>query len=138
MAARTPQETQAVSAKALGYLARREHSAHELKIKLKNHHLSPEAIDDAIASLQARGLQCDLRYSAMIIRHRSSKGYGPGWISAALKAHGISAYTVQKAFEDESVNFDEVKTTWATKLKAQGKTKSQIYLALHRRGFYDI
>jgi regulatory protein len=76
--------------KALALLARREHSARELKSKLARRGLDADASAAAVSRLQSKDYQSDARFGEMLVRSRIAQGYGPRWITAELKTHGIS------------------------------------------------
>ena len=90
--ARRREEKNSVSAydKALTLLARREHSARELKSKLARKGLDAAESASALADLQAKDFQNDARFGEMLVRSRIAQGYGPRWIIAELKTHGIA------------------------------------------------
>ena len=75
--------------KALSLLARREHSARELKSKLEQRGLDAEESATALAELQAKNYQNDERFGEMLVRSRLEGGYGARWILAELRQHGI-------------------------------------------------
>lgn len=76
--------------KALGLLVRREHSARELKSKLARKGLDADESAKALADLQGKNYQSDARFGEMLVRTRIAGGYGPRWIVAELKTHGIA------------------------------------------------
>lgn len=76
-------------AKALGLLARREHSAHELRRKLIDKGHSAADVDTAISALVRDKLLSDGRFTEMYIHARTARGYGPLHITAALRERGI-------------------------------------------------
>ena len=83
--------------KALGLLARREHSRAELKTKLaRGGHAADEA-EAAIASLGSGALQSDARFAAALARSRAGQGYGPRRIVAELKSHAIGDALIREA-----------------------------------------
>jgi len=90
--ARRREEKNSVSAydKALTLLVRREHSARELKSKLARKGLDATESASALADLQAKDFQNDARFGEMLVRSRIAQGYGPRWIIAELKTHGIA------------------------------------------------
>jgi len=76
--------------KALGLLARREHSARELKTKLGvRGHAGEEAVE-AIDRLKDQDYQDDQRFAASLARKRAAQGYGQQRIQAELKSHGLN------------------------------------------------
>ncbi len=71
-------------------LARREHSAFELRRKLKQKDFAQDEIEQAIVQLKIQGLQSDSRYAESYINVRKDKGYGPQRIALELKERGVS------------------------------------------------
>jgi len=76
---------------ALDLLARREHTARELQRKLLHKGYAAEAVEQALAALQAEGLQCDRRYLEAYLRERTRRGYGPLRIRHELEQRGLGA-----------------------------------------------
>ena len=85
--------------KALNLLARREHSARELKSKLARKGLDAAESASALADLQAKDYQSDARFGEMLVRSRVTQGYGPRWIIAELKTHGIAETKARELLE---------------------------------------
>jgi len=112
--ARTPREKQQVSAydKALGLLVRREHSARELKSKLARRGLDREESALAVEKLRAKDFQNDGRFGAMLVRSRIEGGYGPRWIMAELRTHGIDEAAAR-------VLLDAAEVDWAARVVRQ-------------------
>jgi regulatory protein len=75
--------------KALGLLSRREHSARELKAKLAQRGFDADENAAALERLQSKDFQNDARFGEMLVRSRIEGGYGPRWIVAELRTHGI-------------------------------------------------
>jgi len=76
--------------KGIGLLARREHAARELKSKLVRRGIEKDEVDSVLSQLQSKDFQNDARFGEMLVRTRIESGYGPRWIIAELKTHGIS------------------------------------------------
>ena len=66
-------------------LARREHSAFEIRRKLKLRDIDNDEIEQAVQRLQQEGLLSDERYAESYIHMRMNKGYGPLKIELELK-----------------------------------------------------
>ena len=83
-----------VSARAvlMDYLARREHSQHELRVKaLKRLGSAAEIeIEEALTSLVEEGLQSDERFAESLCRQRINKGYGPNFLQQLAREKGIT------------------------------------------------
>ena len=71
-------------------LARREHSAFELRRKLKQRDIDDAEIEEAVERLQREGLLSDERFAEAYIHMRRGKGYGPLRIALELKERGVA------------------------------------------------
>lgn len=85
--------------RALGLLARREHSRRELARKLGQAGVEPERLHQALDRLDAEGLQSDQRFAEMLVRSRIAQGYGPRRIRAELGQHGLDAAAAGQAID---------------------------------------
>lgn len=132
----TPEEARAT---ALGLLARREHSALELRHKLSQRGCTPDIVATVTAQLAAEGLLDDARYADVYAHARVDKGYGPLRIQRELRERGVSEDIVT----DLLAQLDEV---WADQInKVQRKKfrtpprdfadKGKQTLFLRHRGF---
>ena len=76
----------------MDYLARREHSQQELRVKvLKRLGMEAETeIDNALKMLALEGLQSDERFVESLCRSRINKGYGPNVLQRLAREKGIS------------------------------------------------
>ncbi len=83
-------------AAAIRLLARREHSAEELRRKLgsrdwdEEEGVTSDSIEDLLVDLQQQGLQSDQRYAESYTHMRFNKGYGPVRIDNELRERGVS------------------------------------------------
>jgi len=75
----------------LAYLARREHAAGELRLKLERRGFDPQVVGTVVSDLAARGLQDDARFVESFVNGRIGKGHGPVKIAHALRERGVSA-----------------------------------------------
>lgn len=91
----------AVVGRALNLLARREHSAHELRTKLAARGYVAADIDVALARLKAKSLQSDTRFAQSLARHRIEGGYGPRRIDSELRMHHVDASSLGDLLADE-------------------------------------
>lgn len=82
---------QSLYGRAVGLLARREHSAYELKQKLAKNEANDDEIYDVIEKLQQAGLQSDQRFAENYVRYRSQRGNGPRRIRLELHERGVSS-----------------------------------------------
>ena len=88
MAAR-PKAKVSAKAKAVAYLARREHSQAELATKLARQGYGAAEIDHALQWLQGHQLQSDARFAQSLARRRAAN-YGNRAIGAELAQHGLN------------------------------------------------
>jgi len=93
--------------KALGLLARREHSRRELKQKLDRGGYAREEAADAVDRLGEQHYQDDERFAEVLIRTRSAQGYGPMRLRAELKSHGLSDAQIRRLIDEASIDWTE-------------------------------
>tara|TARA_R110001592_G_scaffold175308_2_gene414342 strand:+ start:55 stop:528 length:474 start_codon:yes stop_codon:yes gene_type:complete len=88
---------------AIGFLARRDHSVHELRLKLRKKEHDEESVTKVLTELQSRDYLDDRRYAQMMLRHHYSRGQGPQKIRYLLSQNGVSNDIISEVF----VGFDE-------------------------------
>jgi len=76
--------------RALGLLARREHSARELITKLMMRDYDEATVQSVVTALAQEGLQSDGRFTESYIHSRIEKGCGPVRIKQELRERGIN------------------------------------------------
>ena len=83
---------------AMDYLARREHSAFELRQKLscKYPEADPQEMDTVLERLREGKLQSDTRFTTAFIRYRKSRGFGYLHLKADLGSRGIAASLIDE------------------------------------------
>jgi regulatory protein len=84
----------ALKARALRYLARREHSRAELQRKLLPFAASQQLLDVLLSELEGRKLLSNHRFAEMRA-HILSRKYGAAKIRQDLKAHGVAEAVIQ-------------------------------------------
>src|SRR5690348_9603180 len=94
--------------RALTLLARREHSARELKSKLVRKGLDANESASALAELQAKNYQSDARFGEMLVRSRIAQGYGPRWIAAELKTHGVAEAKARDLIDGADIDWNDL------------------------------
>jgi regulatory protein len=92
--------------KALGLLARREHSRKELKTKLRQGGYEGEETVDALDRLGAQHYQDDDRFAEVLLRSRISQGYGPMRLRVELKSHGLADARIRELMDEAEVDWD--------------------------------
>lgn len=74
---------------AVRLLSRREHSAHDLTLKLRQRGYTPAVVEAVVAEFARERWVSDERYAAALIHSRRNQGYGPLRIRAELRHHGV-------------------------------------------------
>lgn len=90
---------------ALKLLARREHSARELKRKLAARGVSDDDAAAAVEHAMAENWQSDARYAGMLVRTRIAGGYGPVRIAAELEVAGVPSDQIRAALDEADVDW---------------------------------
>jgi regulatory protein len=124
---------------ALKLLARREHSARELKRKLAARGITDDDAAAAVEHAIAENWQSDARYAEMLVRTRAANGYGPVRIEAELEVAGVPAEQVRAALENADVDWQEkAREVQARKFGSLPKSsaeRAKQYRFLQGRGF---
>jgi len=94
--------------KALGLLARREHSRRELRQKLDRGGFTRDETLAAVEQLGEQGYQDDERFAASLFRSRVGQGYGPARIRAELRSQGVSDAAVRELIESADVDWHDL------------------------------
>lgn len=92
--------------KALGLLARREHSSRELKRKLGQGGYQADESREALQRLGDQRYQDDQRFAEMLVRSRANQGYGPLRIRAELQSHGIGEAAIRQLLDAAAQEWD--------------------------------
>ena len=87
--------------RAVGLLARREHSRLELARKLADRGFSTDEVEPVLERLVDEGWQSDQRYAESLIRARSARRYGPDRIANELAQQDVDESVAAKAFAAE-------------------------------------
>lgn len=82
-------EVTAARVAAMRLLARREHTASELRHKLAGRDHPAEAVSAALDALAAEGLLSDARFAEVYIESRGGRGVGPLRLQAELRERGV-------------------------------------------------
>jgi regulatory protein len=101
---------------SLGLLASREHSAGELRSKLKKKYPEGEMhLDAVLERLQEAGLQNDERFAEMFVRYKANKGQGPAKIRHQLRAKSVDGAVISAALSDSKYDWSELAKTVSEK-----------------------
>ena len=94
---------------SLGLLATREHSAGELRAKLKQKYPNGDMhLDAVLERLQEVGLQNDERFAEMFVRYKANKGQGPAKISHQLRAKSVDGAVINATLSDPRYDWSEL------------------------------
>ncbi len=96
---------QSLYERAVGLLARREHSAAELKSKLVKAEFDPNEIDALLVKLASANLQSDERFTENYLRYRAHRGYGLQRIRQELKERGVATDIINSALEQTDIDW---------------------------------
>jgi regulatory protein len=91
-----PRKEKSLLARALGCLARREHSRAELRRRLAPHAEFQDQLERLLDELEAGRLLSDRRFAEVMVRSRGER-FGAARIGQELRAHGIGAALVREA-----------------------------------------
>lgn len=94
-----PLDARAARATALDRLSRRDHSAEELRQKLRGEGYDATLIDALIEQLRAEKLLDDGRYLENFVAYHAARGQGPNRIRMGLRSLGLSGAQVETALD---------------------------------------
>ncbi|NII53284.1 regulatory protein RecX [Luteibacter sp. SG786] len=94
--------------KALGLLARREHSRRQLAQKLERGGFARDESAAAVERLGDQGYQDDTRFAEALFRSRVGQGYGPARIRAELRSQGVGDATIRQLIEAADVDWEDL------------------------------
>ncbi|MCY4454583.1 MAG: regulatory protein RecX [Immundisolibacterales bacterium] len=92
--------------RALGLLARREHSRAELLAKLARSGHERAVAQGAVENLARQGLVCDARFAEAFIRSRIERGSGPLRIRRDLEARGVEPEVVDRFLDAQDEEWE--------------------------------
>lgn len=134
-----PREITALQ-KAVEFLARREHSQHELRNKLSARGFAEQEIDAALQTLIDKDLQSDERFTESWIIARIQRGHGPYRITAELKQHGVDESMINRTMRSMDIDwFDHAlsayRKKYANRPVSDYQDKAKRSRFLQQRGF---
>lgn len=92
--------------RAVGLLARREHSRRELERKLVAKGVEADEAHEAVERLAGQGWQDEQRFAGSLARSRAMAGYGPVRIRAELGTHDLPGHVIEAALEELQAQHD--------------------------------
>jgi regulatory protein len=118
--------------RAIRALARRDHSAESLRVKLARAGVSAPARDAAVERLADAGYVDDERFARDRAERLAARGYGDEWIKADLEAHRVAPEAAETALAGLEPEPERA-------LREAGKLEGgpRASRALQRRGFSE-
>jgi len=133
-----PRKEKSLLARALGHLARREHSRAELARKLAPHAESAEQLQHLLDDLEAKKLLSDRRFAEVLARSRGER-FGTARVRQELRAHGVSDSLVRDAVgELARSELQRARAVWRRRFgkpPADAAEKARQMRFLAQRGF---
>ena len=112
---RRPRREKSLLARALGYLARREHSRAELARKLAPHAESAEQLTSLLTALEAKKLLSETRFVEVLARSRGAR-FGAARIRLELLAHQVQDDLVRPVVDQlRQSEFERARALWERK-----------------------
>src|SRR4029077_10797064 len=111
--------------RALGLLARREHSRAELARKLRAHDPPADELEALLEDLSRRKLLSDERY-AESRTHALSRKFGASRIAQELRARGLDKGLAERAVEAaRSTEVERARAVWLRKFRKPPDTREE-------------
>jgi len=120
-----PRREKSLLARALGYLARREHSRAELARKLSPHAASAEQLDALLNDLEAKKLLSESRFVEVLARSRSER-FGAARVRQELKSHRVNDELVRATVDDlRKSEFARARAIWQRRFGVPAVERAQ-------------
>lgn len=125
---------------AMNLLARREHSAEELRQKLSNKSPQADLVNQVITGLIEDGLQSDERFTEAFTKMRIRQGKGSAVVCFELKQKGISQQLINKFVKNSDGQWQEslaqlIDRRFAGQIAQDPREKAKQLRFLQSRGF---
>lgn len=136
-----PRRVEDALEKAFAYLAKRDRTNSQVRARLEDHGVEPEAADEAIAELERQGYLDDGRYARLFAEDRRNlDGWGTERITAALSSSGIDSATIEEAVgsrerSDEIADALKVLERKCPEPPADDRERERALAHLVRRGY---
>jgi regulatory protein len=135
-----PEPVNPIRRAALNLLARREHSAAELVLKLRKLGFPETDIQPVLNTLTEEGLLNQSRFIEIYVYSRQRRGYGPLRIQSELISRGISEDMIEHHLKiADNAWFAHAQKVWQKRFKGliprDFKTRAQQMRFLQYRGF---
>lgn len=125
-------------ARAMRFLARREHSREELRRKLAPRLAEGDDLEAVLDELAGRGWLSDARFAEQSIR-ANARRFGPRMLAQQLRARGVSDEAIEAAFRAAGEDgASDIRRVWASRFRAppaDEREKGRQVRFLQGRGF---
>lgn len=91
--------TKSASSIAVGLLARRDHSIHQIRLKLIQREFDTQEIEQVLADCIAQGYLDDARFAALVLRSQIAKGHGVNKIKQSMSQKGLSKEVIHDCLQ---------------------------------------
>lgn len=91
---------------AMNFLARREHTRHELHQKLQRRYPDAALVAVEIERLSDENLQSDERFAENFVRYRASLGFGFMHVRQDMRQRGLSDAQISLAFDCAEIDWE--------------------------------
>lgn len=116
-----PLKKSALKAKAVGWLARREHTRAELTKKLHPFAESTEVIIEVLDELERGGWQSDERFARAFCHHKSQK-QGASLVAQGMRDRGVPDDLIAEAVETlRTSEIERARLVWEKKFAREGR-----------------
>jgi len=136
-----PRRVEDALEKAFAYLAKRDRTNAQVRARLEDHGVEPEAAEEAIAELERQGYLDDRRFARLFAEDRRNlDGWGTERINAALSSSGIDLATIEEAVgsrerSDEIADALKVLERKCPEPPADDRERERALAHLVRRGY---
>ena len=128
--------------RALGLLARREHSRAELQRKLSPHAEDPQEIIDLLDDFTRRGWLSDARFAEALVHDKQAK-FGTSRLAYELRERGVEESVIRDQLAElKDSELERARQVWQSKfgvLPEDTKARAKQMRFLQSRGFsFDV
>jgi regulatory protein len=131
-------QTLSLRDRALGLLARREHTRAELQRKLASHTEDPQELHDLLDELATRGWLSDARFAEALVHDKQAK-FGSMRLAHELREHGVPDAVIRAQMAElKETELERARRVWQSKFGVppeDAKARAKQMRFLQSRGF---
>jgi len=134
--------SESLRSRALGLLARREHSRAELQRKLAPHTEDPQELIDLLDDFTRRGWLSDARFAEALVHDKQAK-FGTSRLAYELRERGVEESIIRdQLIELKDTELERARQVWQSKFGVfpeDAKARAKQMRFLQSRGFsFDV